>query len=108
MIFSQFGKIHKCNIVKDWKTGDSLQYGFIEFETIRATEEAYLKMQNCLIDNHRIKVDFSQSVMQDNNKGSRHRTNKKNLYKNIRDNLDNNQSSDDLHEERHKKITKGR
>jgi peptidyl-prolyl cis-trans isomerase-like 4 len=32
IIFSRFGKIKSCEIVKDWKTGDSLQYGFIEFE----------------------------------------------------------------------------
>ena len=62
LIFSQFGKVLSCKIVKDWKTNDSLQYGFIEFETKEACEAAYFKMDNILIDNHRIKVDFSQSV----------------------------------------------
>ena len=33
LIFSRFGKIKSCEIVKDWKTGDSLQYAFIEFES---------------------------------------------------------------------------
>eukprot|EP01138_Halocafeteria_seosinensis_P007745 gb/GECG01007913.1/.p1 GENE.gb/GECG01007913.1/~~gb/GECG01007913.1/.p1 ORF type:complete len:544 (+),score=100.77 gb/GECG01007913.1/:1-1632(+) len=62
MIFSRFGKINNCNIVKDFKTGNSLCYAFIEFETKEQCEEAYFKMNNVLIDDRRIKVDFSQSV----------------------------------------------
>ena len=49
-------------IVRDWKTGQSLQYGFIEFESEKSCEEAYLKMENVMIDDRRIHVDFSQSV----------------------------------------------
>lgn len=49
-------------IVRDWKTGQSLQYGFIEFESEKSCEEAYLKMENVVIDDRRIHVDFSQSV----------------------------------------------
>lgn len=48
--------------MRDWKTGQSLQYGFIEYENIASCEEAYLKMNNVLIDDRRIHVDFSQSV----------------------------------------------
>jgi len=33
LIFSRFGAIKSCEIIRDWKTGDSLQYSFIEFET---------------------------------------------------------------------------
>lgn len=62
LIFSRFGTILTCEIIRDWKTGDSLQYGFIEFEDIKACETAYFKMQNCLIDDRRIHVDFCQSV----------------------------------------------
>lgn len=51
-----------CDIVRDWKTGQSLQYAFIEFETTAACEEAVLKMDNALIDERRIHVNFSQSV----------------------------------------------
>ena len=58
-IFSRFGSIRSCDIVRDWKTGDSLQYAFIEFETNEACEEAVLKMENALIDERRIHVDFS-------------------------------------------------
>lgn len=32
IIFSRFGKITSCDVVRDWKTGDSLQYAFIEYE----------------------------------------------------------------------------
>lgn len=62
LIFSRFGPIKKCEIIRDQKTGDSLNYAFIEFETEAACIEAYEKMNNVLIDDRRIKVDFSQSV----------------------------------------------
>lgn len=61
-IFSVYGSIKKCDIIRDWKTGQSLQYAFIEYETKAACEEAYFKMDNALIDERRIHVDFSQSV----------------------------------------------
>ena len=62
LIFSRFGPIKSCQVVRDWKTGDSLQYAFVEFDNEAACVEAYLKMDNVLIDERRIKVDFSQSV----------------------------------------------
>lgn len=70
-------QIKSCDVVRDFKTGESLQYAFIEFETKEACEMAYVKMQNVVIDDKRIKVttcvrggsgvlmqqvDFSQSV----------------------------------------------
>jgi len=62
LIFCRFGGIKSCEIIRDWKTGDSLQYAFIEFETAQMCEQAHLKMENVLIDDRRIHVDFSQSV----------------------------------------------
>lgn len=62
LIFSQFGKILSCEVIRDKRTGDSLQYAFIEFENQKDCEQAYFKMQSVLIDDHRIHVDFSQSV----------------------------------------------
>ncbi|CAL8580104.1 Peptidyl-prolyl cis-trans isomerase-like 4, variant 2 [Xanthoria parietina] len=62
LIFSRFGKILSCEVIRDKRTGDSLQYAFIEFEDQKACEQAYFKMQGVLIDDHRIHVDFSQSV----------------------------------------------
>ncbi|KAI0153155.1 cyclophilin-like protein [Xylariaceae sp. FL1272] len=62
LIFSRFGTILSCEVIRDKKTGDSLQYAFIEFEDKSACESAYFKMQGVLIDDRRIHVDFSQSV----------------------------------------------
>lgn len=61
-IFSRFGTVTSAEIIRDYKTGDSLCYAFIEFDTKEACERAYFKMDNCLIDDRRIHVDFSQSV----------------------------------------------
>nr|XP_043627936.1 peptidyl-prolyl cis-trans isomerase CYP59 [Erigeron canadensis] len=61
-IFSRFGTVTSAEIIRDFKTGDSLCYAFIEFEDKAACEQAYYKMDNTLIDDRRIHVDFSQSV----------------------------------------------
>ncbi|XP_043700589.1 peptidyl-prolyl cis-trans isomerase CYP59 isoform X2 [Telopea speciosissima] len=61
-IFSRFGNVISADIIRDFKTKESLCYAFIEFETKEACEEAYFKMDNALIDDRRIHVDFSQSV----------------------------------------------
>ena len=62
IIFSRFGPIQSCEVIKDHKTGDSLQYAFIEFENEEDCVNAYFKMDNVLIDDRRIHVDFSQSL----------------------------------------------
>jgi peptidyl-prolyl cis-trans isomerase-like 4 len=62
LIFSRFGKIVSCEVIRDKLTGDSLQYAFVEFENQGDCERAYFKMDGVLIDDHRIHVDFSQSV----------------------------------------------
>ncbi|CAM0872054.1 unnamed protein product [Alopecurus aequalis] len=61
-IFSRFGTVTSAEIVCDYKTGDSLGYGFVEFEAMKACEHAIDKMNNCVVDDRRIRVDFSQSV----------------------------------------------
>ncbi|EPS68597.1 hypothetical protein M569_06171, partial [Genlisea aurea] len=61
-IFSRFGVVTSADIIRDYKTGDSLCYAFIEFRDKDACEQAYFKMDNALIDDRRIHVDFSQSV----------------------------------------------
>ena len=60
--FSQVGRIVSCEVVRDWRTGDSLQYAFVEFQTVEMCNRAYEKMQGALVDHCRIHVDFSQSV----------------------------------------------
>jgi peptidyl-prolyl cis-trans isomerase-like 4 len=62
LIFSRFGPILSCEVIRDAKSGDSLQYAFIEFDKQEDCERAFEKMQEVLIDDHRILVDFSQSV----------------------------------------------
>ncbi|KAI9682970.1 MAG: Peptidyl-prolyl cis-trans isomerase cyp6 [Trizodia sp. TS-e1964] len=62
LIFSRFGTILSCEVIREKRSGDSLQYAFIEFENQKDCEQAYFKMQGVLIDDHRIHVDFSQSV----------------------------------------------
>jgi peptidyl-prolyl cis-trans isomerase-like 4 len=62
LIFSRFGTIHSCEVIRDRKTDESLQYAFIEFSSAKEAENAYFKMDNVLIDDRRIHVDFSQSV----------------------------------------------
>jgi len=49
IIFSRFGPC-KVNIIKDASTGESLCYGFVEFEQKHMCERAYFKMENALID----------------------------------------------------------
>lgn len=39
LIFSRFGKILSCEIVRDRKSGDSLQYAFIEFDEQSSAEQ---------------------------------------------------------------------
>lgn len=62
LIFSRFDEKVSVEIVRDHKTGASLQYAFVEFTTKDQATEAYFKMNNALVDDRRIKVDFSQSV----------------------------------------------
>ncbi|SJM88062.1 uncharacterized protein ZBIST_4251 [Zygosaccharomyces bailii] len=62
-IFQRFGQVISVEIVRDKYTGRSLGYGFIEFVDKRACEQAYKKMEGIIIDDRRIHVDFSQSVI---------------------------------------------
>ena len=62
IIFSRFGKVTGCDVIRDFKTGASLGYAFVNFERKSEAEAAYFKMDNVLIDDRRIHVDFSQSM----------------------------------------------
>jgi RNA recognition motif-containing protein len=52
-----------CEIIRDFKTGDSLNFAFIEFETEGAAVAAYEKMDNVLVDDRRIKVRLLSVVV---------------------------------------------
>jgi peptidyl-prolyl cis-trans isomerase-like 4 len=62
LIFSRFDPSCNAEIIRDQETGSSLQYAFVEFSNKKQCVEAYFKMNNALVDDRRIKVDFSQSV----------------------------------------------
>ncbi|WCJ37038.1 Peptidyl-prolyl cis-trans isomerase-like 4 [Euphorbia peplus] len=74
-IFSRFGTVVAADIIRDYKTGDSLCYAFIEFDNVESCEQAYFKMDNALIDDRRIHVDFSQSVSKQWSEFRRHKNN---------------------------------
>lgn len=42
LIFSRFGTIMSCQVIRDKKTGDSLQYAFIEFDRREDAEQVSL------------------------------------------------------------------
>lgn len=62
LVFSRFGKVLSAEIIRDRITGDSLCFGFVEFERVQDAREAFVKMDGVLLDDRRIKVDFSQSA----------------------------------------------
>ncbi len=61
-MFGRFGALKKVEIIRDRRSGESLGYGFVHFESKEACVEAYTKMDNVMIDERRIHVDFCQSV----------------------------------------------
>ena len=62
LIFSRFDPNVRVDIIRDRDTGQSLQYAFCAFTTETQAVEAYFKMNQALVDDRRILVDFSQSV----------------------------------------------
>ena len=62
VIFSKFGKVLDVDIIRDFKTGRSLNYGFVTFQDDEACVRAYKSMEGAIIDDRRIHVDFCQSV----------------------------------------------
>ena len=62
IIFGRFGTVTSCDVIRDYKTGDSLCFAFVTFERKEEAEAAYFKMDNVLIDDRRVHVDFSQSM----------------------------------------------
>jgi hypothetical protein len=49
LLFSRFGKIMSCQVIRDKRTGDSLQYAFIEFDKREDAEQVcclYFQMKS--------------------------------------------------------------
>ena len=63
LIFSRFDQNAKVEIIRDPDTCSSLQYAFVEFKSNEACNEAYLKMNNALVDDRRIEL-ISPRVLQ--------------------------------------------
>ena len=57
----RFGKVKSCEVIRDQKTGDSLQYAFVEFEDQPACEQAFFKMDNVLIGRFILSNSFQNS-----------------------------------------------
>ena len=56
LLFSRFGKIMSCQVIRDKRTGDSLQYAFIEFDKREDAEQVcclYSQMASYLYINYR-------------------------------------------------------
>ncbi|KAI9579909.1 hypothetical protein GQX74_000697 [Glossina fuscipes] len=49
VIFSRFGKVKTCEVMRDRKSEDALQYAFVKFDEKKACEAAFFKMDNVLI-----------------------------------------------------------
>ncbi|PWA89092.1 hypothetical protein CTI12_AA113210 [Artemisia annua] len=62
--FSFYGRVKSAKVVFDRKTGESKRFGFVEFETKKACEDAYIKIQrkSMYVDGQKVLVDFSQST----------------------------------------------
>lgn len=58
-IFSKLGTIINCEIIKDKFNKISKGFAFIKFKNKSNCEEAVFKMNNAIIDDRKIKVDFS-------------------------------------------------
>lgn len=58
-VFSRYGRIDKCNIVIDQKSGRSRGFGFVYFDEPADAEEAKDRANGMELDGRRIRVDFS-------------------------------------------------
>ena len=61
IIFSRFGKVTSCDVIRDRRTGIPCVMRAYQFRDGRCGRGIF-KMDNVLIDDRRIHVDFSQSM----------------------------------------------
>lgn len=57
-VFSSFGPIKSCHLIKDVITGFSKCYAFVEFENERSASTAYRSGNRIIIDDRKVLVDF--------------------------------------------------
>lgn len=61
-IFSSYGDILQCQIVKSNTTGKSLSYGFIEMADLKSAENAIKGLNGFLFDDRTIEVKFANPL----------------------------------------------
>ncbi|KAL1918649.1 uncharacterized protein VTP21DRAFT_2671 [Calcarisporiella thermophila] len=64
-VFSQYGSIKSLRLVRNFVTGDSRGYAFIEYLDKRSAENAYQNANNMLVDSKPILVDYERSRIMD-------------------------------------------
>lgn len=66
VLFSRFGQVKGCNIIRSKKGPKGLNYAFVEFQNKTDVESAYYKfndeLDGCIIDGQKVVIDFSHSV----------------------------------------------
>jgi RNA recognition motif. (a.k.a. RRM, RBD, or RNP domain) len=61
-IMSRFGEVKTLEIIKDKESGKKLGYAFVEFSDVAGCDRAVKGLQNSVIDDRKVVVDYSQSV----------------------------------------------
>lgn len=62
LIFSRFGTIMSCQVIRDKKTGDSLQYAFIEFDKREEAEQVCRITLWCLNISRSLMIRFARHI----------------------------------------------
>ncbi|EDW05893.2 LOW QUALITY PROTEIN: uncharacterized protein Dmoj_GI16327 [Drosophila mojavensis] len=59
-LFSSCGSINTCKIMRDYKTGYSFGYGFVDYNSEVDSEEAIQKLNGFYVRNKRLKVSYAR------------------------------------------------
>ncbi|XP_017086787.1 sex-lethal homolog [Drosophila eugracilis] len=59
-LFSGCGPINTCKIMRDFKTGYSFGYGFVDYKTEMDSEDAIQKLNGFYVRNKRLKVSYAR------------------------------------------------
>ncbi|KRF82609.1 sister-of-Sex-lethal, partial [Drosophila virilis] len=59
-LFSSCGSINTCKIMRDYKTGYSFGYGFVDYNSEADSEDAILKLNGFYVRNKRLKVSYAR------------------------------------------------
>jgi len=62
LIFSRFGIIMSCQVIRDKKTGDSLQYAFIEFDKREDAEQVSFLRRSSYLESRLIYLFLKRHI----------------------------------------------